>query len=129
VSQFAGTSNYRLTGEVSFFSEFALNSDEKERLSEEFEDDEYIPIERIPSHEAYQWMEDFVEQFVALKDRHIAEKLSIALMGKGAFRRFKNVLNSLGDEWVQVWYSWKDKHLHEAMKQWIASLPGPIIEQ
>ena len=73
------------TGKVTFFSEFDVSSDERERLSEDFERDEYIPIERIPSHEAYQWTEDFVEQFVALKDRHIAEKLSIALMGKGAF--------------------------------------------
>jgi len=116
------------TGEVSFFSEFAVSSEERERLSEDFEGDEYILIERISSHEAYQWMEDFVEQFVAPKDKHSAEKLSIALMGKGAFRRFKDVLNSVGNEWVQAWYQYKDEQLHQVMKQWFASLPLTITE-
>ena len=117
------------TGEVTFFSEFDVSSDERERLSDDFESEEYIPVERIPSYEAYRWMEDFVDQVVAPKDRHAAEKLSIALMGKGAFRRFKDVLNSTSDEWVQSWYQWKSEQLYEAMKEWFASLPLTITEQ
>jgi hypothetical protein len=117
------------TGEVSFYSEFDVLSDERERLSEEFERDEYISVERISSHEAYQWMEDFVEQVVAPKDRHVAEKLSIALMGKGAFRRFKGVLNSVGSEWVQTWYQYKNEQLYKSMKEWFDSLPLTITEQ
>jgi len=82
------------TGEVVFFSEFDELSDEREKQLEEIEmSSNYIPIERIPSHVAYQWMEDFVATIVAPKDEQVAEKLSIALMGKGAFRRFKDVLH------------------------------------
>ena len=118
-----------LTGEVAFFSEFDVSFDKREKRLEELEGDEYIAIERISSHEAYQWMEDFVEQIVTPKDRFAAEKLSIALMGRGAFRRFKDMLHSLGNEWIETWNQWENDHLHEEMKQWFASLPLTITEQ
>ncbi|HEY7419692.1 MAG TPA: UPF0158 family protein, partial [Ktedonobacteraceae bacterium] len=80
------------TGEVVFHSEWVDTPLESEQQREEIESsDSYVPIERIPSHEAYQWMEDFVAEIVAPKDTQAAEKLSNALMGKGAFRRFKDV--------------------------------------
>jgi hypothetical protein len=116
------------TGEVVFLSEYDV-SDEREKLVEEIEgSSHYIPIERIPTHEAYQWMEEFVASIVMPKDQQVAEKLSIALMGKGAFGRFKAVLHHVGDEWVQAWYQWKDDHLKEAIKEWFASLPVKITE-
>jgi hypothetical protein len=80
------------TGEVIFLSEWVDTPLESEQQREEIESSNYyVSIERIPSHEAYQWMEDFVAEIVAPKDTQAAEKLSIALMGKGAFRRFKDV--------------------------------------
>ncbi len=118
------------TGEVTFLSELTDTADEREKRLEEIEaSDDYIPIERIPSHEAYQWMEDFVAEIVAPKDAQTAEKLSIALMGKGAFRRFKNVLHHVGEEWVQAWYHWRDDQLYKAMKEWFAGLPVAITEE
>jgi len=109
---------------------FVDTADEMEKQIEEIETGgEYIPIERISSHEAYQWMEDFVIEIVAPKDDYVSEKLSIALMGKGAFRRFKDVLHRVGDEWVQAWYHWRDDRLNQAMKEWFASLPVEIKEE
>lgn len=117
------------TGEVVFFSDFIDTAEEIEQQLEEIEgSDDYLPIERISSHEAYQWMEDFVAELVAPADAHSAEKLSIALMGKGAFRRFKDVLRSCGNEWVQAWYRWRDDQLHTAMKAWLTDLPVTITE-
>src|SRR5260370_33395697 len=119
-----------LTGEVVFLSDFTDTADAIEKRLEDTEiSGDYIPIERISSHEAYQWMESFVAEIVAPKDAQDVEKLSIALMGKGAFRRFKDVLHSVGDEWVQAWYHWKDDQLHTAMKEWFESLPLTIIEE
>jgi hypothetical protein len=110
------------TGEVVFLSDYD-DPDEQEKLSGKIDASfDYVRIERIPSHEAYQWMEDFVAEIVSPQDQQAAEKLSIALMGKGAFRRFKDVLHLVGDQWVQAWYHWKDDHLHEAMREWFASL-------
>jgi uncharacterized protein UPF0158 len=76
-----------VTGEVVFFSDYLDLSDEDECLLEEIDGStDYVAIERIPSHEAYQWMVDFVDDMVTPADEDAAEKLSIALNGKGAFR-------------------------------------------
>jgi len=118
------------TGEVVFFSEYDDVSEEREKQVEEIEtSSHYILIERIPTHVAYQWMEDFVDSIVAPKDKQVAEKLSIALMGKGAFRRFKDVLRVVGDTWVQEWYNWRDQRLEEAMKEWFESLSEALPEK
>jgi hypothetical protein len=80
-----------VTGEVVFFSDYLGLSDEDERLLEEIDgSNDYVAIERIPSQVAYQWMVDFVDEMVAPADEHAAEKLSMALNGKGAFRRSRS---------------------------------------
>ena len=61
------------------------------------------PRERIPSHEAYQWMVDFVDEMVAPADEHAAETLSMAFHGKGAFRRFKDTFYRVDDQWLFKW--------------------------
>src|SRR5579863_8864187 len=112
-----------VTGEVVFFSDYLGLSEEDERLSEEIDSsDDYVAIERIPSHEAYQWMVDFVDEMVAPADERAAEKLSIALNGKGAFRRFKDTLQRLDDQWQQAWYQWKEKQIEAALDEWINSV-------
>jgi hypothetical protein len=88
-----------VSGEVVFFSDYLGLSDEDERLLEEIDgSNDYVAIERIPSHVAYQWMVDFVDERVAPVDEHAAEQLSMALHGKGAFRRFKDTLHRVDDQ-------------------------------
>jgi len=112
-----------VTGEVVFFSEYLGLSDEDERLSEEIDgSNDYVAIERIPSHEAYQWMVDFVDEMVAPADEHAAEKLSMALNGKGAFHRFKATLHRVDDQWLQAWYQWRDKQLNTVVDEWLKSV-------
>ena len=112
-----------VSGEVVFFSDHLGLSDEDERLSEEIDaSDDYVAIERIPSHEAYQWMVDFVDEMVAPADEHAAEKLFIALNGKRAFRRFKDALHLLDDQWLQAWYQWRNKRLEAALDEWLKSV-------
>src|SRR5437899_6677385 len=65
-----------VAGEVVFFSDYLGLSEEDERLLEEIDgSNDYVAIERIPSHEAYQWMVDFVDEMVAPVDEQAAEKL------------------------------------------------------
>ena len=112
-----------VTGEVVFFSEYLGLSDEDERLSEDIGgSDDYVAIERIPSSVAYQWMVDFVDEVVALADEDAASKLSIALHGKGAFRRFKDTLHRVDDQWLQAWYQWKNQRLEAAVDEWVKSV-------
>jgi len=79
-------------------------------------------IERLPSYEAYQWMVDFVDEMVAPSDEDAAEKLSLALNGKGAFRRFKDTLHRVDEQWLQAWYQWRDKGLKAAVDEWLKSV-------
>lgn len=109
-----------VTGQVVFFSDYPGLSEENEDLLEEINgSDDYVAIERIPSHEAYQWMVDFANEMVAPADEHAAEKLSIALDGKGAFRRFKDTLHRIDEKWLQAWYQWRDEQLKAAVEEWL----------
>lgn len=58
-------------------------------------EDRYVSIPRKPSYEAYKLMAEFAE---TVEDRRLKEKLEIALDGKGAFGRLKNVLRNYPDE-------------------------------
>lgn len=112
-----------VSGKVVFFSDDLDLSEEDEGLSEEIdESDDYIAVDRIPSHVAYQWMVDFVDEMVAPADEHAAEILSIALNGKGAFRRFKDTLYRVDEKWLQAWYQWRDKQLKAAVDEWLKSV-------
>jgi Uncharacterised protein family (UPF0158) len=112
-----------VTGEVIFISDDLGSSDEDERLLEDIDgSNDYVAIERIPSHEAYHWMVDFVDDMVVPVDERVAEILSMALSGKGAFRRFKDTLYRVDDQWLQAWYQWKQPQLEAAIDEWLKSV-------
>lgn len=50
-------------------------------------------------------MEDFI---ATMEDEHLAELLEVAIQGKGAFRRFKDVLARYSEE-REVWFRFKDE--------------------
>ena len=112
-----------IAGEVIFFSDYLGLSDEHEHLSEEIDgSNDYVAIERVPSQEAYQWMVNFVDEMVAPTDERAAEILSMALNGKGAFRRFKDALHRVNDQWLQAWYQLKQTQLEAAIDEWLKSV-------
>jgi hypothetical protein len=109
----------QVSGEVVFFSDHLGPSDEDERLSEEIDgSDNYAATQRIPSRVAYQGMVDFVHEMVAPFDGHAAETLSMALHGKGAFRRFKETLPGVNEQWLQAWHQWGERRAEAALKEW-----------
>jgi len=112
-----------VTGEVVFFSEYVGLSEEDEHvLAEIDESSDSVPIERIPTHEAYQWMVDFVNEVIAPVDEQTAEKCFLALDGKGAFRRFQNVLHRGDEQWLHTWHEWRDRQLKSAVDEWLKSV-------
>src|SRR5215472_16394684 len=112
-----------VTGEVVFFSDYLGLSEDDERLLEEIDgSNDYVAIERVPSHVAYQWMVEFVDELVAPADKHATEQLSMALNGKGAFRRFKDTLCRVDEQWLQAWYQWRDKQLKSVVEEWLKSI-------
>jgi hypothetical protein len=77
--------------------------------------DRYIRIDPASSREQYRWMERFVS---AVQDQPLRERLLVAIDGKGAFRRFKDVLLAFPAE-RERWFAHRSDLLHLHIQTWI----------
>ena len=96
------------TGEILWLND-DMEPEEYEELDEMIENDEegrYLYIEKTESYIAYDDMVDFAG---TIEDDRLRELLSVALNGKGAFRRFKDVLYSDPSDEIKRWYEFRDK--------------------
>lgn len=75
----------------------------------------YVKIEPASSREQYKWMERFV---ATVDDEALRERLVISIDGKGAFRRFKDVLLNYPVE-RERWFTYRGELLHWHMQVWI----------
>jgi hypothetical protein len=99
-------------------------------LEEAEASDDYLLIDPISSREQYRWMEEFIE---IIEDATLKDKLNIAIDGKGAFRRFKDVLMGYPVE-RERWFAKRSAKLHAHMAEWlgaqnIVSMNTPPWEQ
>ena len=76
----------------------------------------YVRIDAAPPREQYRWMEKFVS---TVEDDALRERLLIAIDGKGAFRRFKDVLSHYPGE-RERWFSYRSRHVYAYIKEWLA---------
>lgn len=83
--------------------------------------DESGRFEDIPRKESYEAYDLMVEFANSVKDHNLRDKLEIALDGKGAFRRFKNVLYDYPEE-QKKWFAFKDKRMKEEIIEWLNSI-------
>src|SRR5512140_1648630 len=74
----------------------------------------FLRVEPASSREQYRWMERFVGSVV---DEPLRERLVISIDGKGAFRRFKDVLLAYPAE-RERWFSYRADLLHWHSAQW-----------
>ena len=77
--------------------------------------DRYVKIEPASSREQYKWMERFV---ATVTDEALRERLIISIDGKGAFRRFKDVLLNYPVE-RERWFTYRAELLHWNMQVWM----------
>jgi hypothetical protein len=75
----------------------------------------YIRIDPASSREQYRWMERFVG---SVGDGPLRERLIMAIDGKGAFRRFKDVLLAYPAE-RERWFTYRADLLHWHMHNWL----------
>lgn len=90
-------------------------------------DPSYLRIDPVSSREQYRWMERFIPM---VEDPELAEKLTQAIDGKGAFRRFKDVLMAYGPE-RERWFSFRSERLRIFMEAWLNAhalnpVPRPV---
>src|SRR5512139_991968 len=75
----------------------------------------FLRVEPASSREQYRWMERFVGSVV---DEALRERLIISIDGKGAFRRFKDVLLAYPAE-RERWFSYRADLLHWHIQNWL----------
>lgn len=108
------------TGEVVSVMREIMDSDEIDEIEQRvnLEPERYRFIPSIDSSEAYDDMVKFID---IVEDRHLAELLSVAISGKGAFRRFKDVLLSYPIE-RQRWFEFQGDLMARRVEEWLKEI-------
>jgi hypothetical protein len=75
-----------------------------------------IPVEPLASSMEYGWMAEFT---ATVGDARLRDRLEVALRGRGAFRRFKEVLLDAPGE-RERWFAFRDARLRVAARDWLA---------
>ncbi len=89
----------------------------------------YLRVDPVSSREQYRWMERFI---ATVEESEFRTKLVQAIDGKGAFRRFKDVLMAFPVE-RERWFTFRSERLRTCMEGWLethglAAIPRPQWE-
>jgi predicted nucleotidyltransferase len=76
-----------------------------------------IEIDALPSGEGYRDMEDFVSR---VRDPRARNLLSLAIQGRGAFRRFKDTLLDF-PQLRDAWFPFHDVRMERRALEWLAT--------
>jgi hypothetical protein len=87
-------------------------------------DPNIIRVEPLPSREQYRMMERFIESVTSSKVR---EALNGTIVGRGAFRRFKDVLVRFPEE-RRRWFAFRDSLVHRHILDWLKLNKLELIE-
>lgn len=78
-------------------------------------DPTYLRIDPVSSREQYRWMERFI---ASVEEGSLKDQLQHSIDGKGAFRRFKDVLmNHPVDR--ERWFTFRSERLRQCMESWL----------
>jgi hypothetical protein len=75
----------------------------------------YLRVDPVSSREQYRWMERFIPM---VENVELRGRLNQAIDGKGAFRRFKDVLMSHAEE-RERWFTYRSERLKTFMDAWL----------
>lgn len=98
--------------------EILLNEEDEnyEELEAEF-DLRYLPIPQEGSRDSYQDMVDFIE---TVADERLRDLLEVAIQGRGAFGRFKDVLRrSEYESERDRWFAFSEKCEYGRVVEWL----------
>lgn len=82
------------------------------------DDPRYVPLPEIGSDEMYRKMVEFIDSLPASR---LKERLLDAVRGRGAFRRFKEVLAHHPDEEAR-WFRTRDAYVEHEAREWLETL-------
>ena len=84
----------------------------------------YVEVPRVESRESYRDMEDFI---TTIEGEQLQRRLWRAIEGRGAFRRFKDVLADYPRE-RERWFEFKDGRLRERALGWLEEQGIELVE-
>jgi hypothetical protein len=87
--------------------------------------DRFLRVDPASSREQYRWMERFVG---SVSEPALRERLLIAIDGKGAFRRFKDVLLAFPAE-RERWFAYRSELLHFHIQTWLDHMKIEVANQ
>ncbi len=111
----------RVTQKVAAYLDGDVSDDELDEAEKELLDkaaglrehaEKYIMLPRDGLIDEYEIMEDFASEIPG----PLGEKLTDALQGKGAFRRFKDTVNRL--KLTEHWYEYRDMRYRREVREW-----------
>ena len=80
-------------------------------------DTNYLRVAPVSSREQYRWMERYIPM---VEEPDLRGKLAASIDGKGAFRRFKDVLMSHSVE-REKWFAFRSERLRTFMEAWLVA--------
>ncbi len=75
----------------------------------------YLRVDPVSSREQYRWMERFI---ATIEESEFRTRLVQAIDGKGAFRRFKDVLMAFPVD-RERWFTFRSERLRTCMEGWL----------
>jgi len=87
------------------------------RTPVELDELDLIGIDPLPSYVWYEDMADFAER---VSDEKAGRRLSRAIQGKGAFRRFKDELHQEYPDLVPAWFAFRNARALRRAVEWLA---------
>lgn len=78
-------------------------------------DSSYVRVDPVNSREQYRWMERFIQM---LSPGQLRDELTLSIDGRGAFRRFKDVLMLNAPEREQ-WFAFRSERLRVFVSAWL----------
>jgi hypothetical protein len=77
----------------------------------------YLHVDPVSSREQYRWMERFI---ATVEEPELRQRLVGSIDGKGAFRRFKDVLMAFPVD-RERWFAFRSERLRTAMEAWLTA--------
>jgi len=105
------------SGKIYYVSEWDSDEEvlEEQPENESDEDEDWLFIPPLSSHEGYQIMVDFID---TVQNKRLREKLHLAIDGQDAFSRFKNVLIDYPHE-RERWFQFEKAQLFKKIQAWL----------
>jgi hypothetical protein len=100
------------TGKIEFINDMVMGQEEKEEIYDRLDEHGFYRLPTSFDIRDY----DIMEDFIAGMPEGVQGRMYDAIQGRGAFRRFKDMINAMGIE--KSWYDFHDDVYRQKAAQW-----------